>query len=277
MGVRLFDCPPARGEGRSAEVPEDTVVYAVGDIHGRRDLLEEMQGAIATDAARRRARRRVIVYLGDYLSRGPESKGVMELVLGRRLDGFETVHLKGNHEDIILRYLDGDPAWGRHWLNYGGIEGLASYGIAARAEDAGNPAALSRLRLAFLDAFPDSHLAFVRGLGTAHREGGYLFVHAGLRPGTPIEDQDPHDLMWIRERFLTSDEDFGAVVVHGHCIVDEPEVRPNRIDIDTGAYATGILTCLVLEGNGRWLLQVLGDPVAAAATKPPRSVAWEGR
>lgn len=232
-----------------ARPPEGTVVYAIGDVHGRRDLLERMHAAILDDAARRQSPRRVIVYLGDYIDRGPSSRQVLDLLSQRPLPGFEVVRLKGNHEDIALRFLAGSMPNGAHWLRYGGEAAAASYGIAAAEMD------LPELRLAMLKVIPASHVHFLRRLRLWHREGGYLFVHAGMRPGVPFDRQRSSDLIWIRERFLDSDADFGAVVVHGHTISSEPQFRANRIGIDTGAYGSGRLTCVALEGDSCTVLQ----------------------
>ena len=233
-------------------VPEGSVVYAVGDVHGRLDLLQALLGEVAADAAGRRATRRVLITLGDYVSRGCDSRGVVELLRSWRPRGFEVVSLRGNHEDLLLRYLDGDLAAGRHWFDYDGREALAHYGVRPGP----GCGSMEALRLGFRQALPPEHLAFFRALPVSHGEGGYHFVHAGVRPGVPLPAQSRHDQMWIRRPFLDSEQDHGAVVVHGHSVVREPEVRRNRIGIDTGAYRTGVLTCLALEGERRWLLQI---------------------
>lgn len=274
--------PPPGEPAPRAAVPADTVVYAVGDIHGRADLLARLLAGIRADARRRRAQRRVAVFLGDYVNRGPECRAVVDLLLAPGLDGFEVVTLMGNVEQAMLRYLDGEMAIAINWLEYGGIETAAAYGVACplpRRNDehlleamrwhdgyqdaygATMPpqpdeiAGLEALRHELTAALPPEHLAFFRGLRTMRREGGYCFVHAGVVPGVPLDEQAPRDCMWIRRRFLDSELDHGAVVVHGHSISAQPEVRRNRIGIDTGAYKTGTLTCLVLEGEERSFLQ----------------------
>ncbi|CAG0927731.1 MAG: Bis(5'-nucleosyl)-tetraphosphatase, symmetrical [Rhodocyclaceae bacterium] len=274
--------PPPGAAAPHASPPAGTVVYALGDIHGRADLLRELLEAIRRDAGLRPARRRVLVTLGDYLNRGPACRAVIELLLSPGLDGFEVVTLMGNVEQAMLRYLDGEMAIAINWLEYGGIETAASYGVACplprrndersleamrwqdgyqdaygatmppRAEEL---APLESVRRELLAALPPAHAAFLRGLPFMHREGGYCFVHAGIVPGLPLDQQAARDCMWIRRRFLDSDLDHGAVIVHGHSIAAEPEVRHNRIGIDTGAYKTGILTCLVLDGEERSFLQ----------------------
>lgn len=253
MTLRFSQAP-----GGSARVPEGTVVYAVGDLHARCDLLEEIHAGVAEDAARRAAGRRVIVYLGDYVSRGLDSRRTVELVMRCRPGGCAVVALKGNHEDLLLRFLDGDLEAGRHWFDNDGLDTLAHYGVAAARREAGDPAGLESLRRSFAAALPAEHLAFFRALAVSHDEGGYRFVHAGVRPGVPLAGQSDRDQMWIRTRFLTSSQELGAVVVHGHSISRQPEVRPNRIGIDTGASRSGVLTCLVLEGASRAFLQTGG-------------------
>jgi serine/threonine protein phosphatase 1 len=236
-------------------VPDGTVAYAVGDIHGRADLLARIHAAIAEDAARRAAARPVVVYLGDYIDRGPASRQVLDALIAAPLAGFERIHLKGNHEDVLLRFLAGSLPNGRHWLRYGGGNALASYGLASPDPEHAGPAELEALRRAFAACLPPQHLGFLRSLAALHREGGYLFVHAGIRPGVPLAAQAPGNLLWIRKRFLESDADHGAVVVHGHCVAPEPVIRANRIGIDTGAHASGRLTCVALEGGTCTLLQ----------------------
>lgn len=240
------------------------MVYAIGDIHGRADLLAALHEAIVADAARRAAMRRLIVYLGDYVSRFPRSRDVIEMLIGPAPRGFARVFLMGNHEDTVVRFLDGELRAGRHWMQYGGDATLAEYGVhldqtadetAGETADGTQAAALEGVRRRFVRALPRAHEAFFRALVLSHREGGYAFVHAGLRPGIPFARQAAGTLLWIRDRFLRSDADFGCTVVHGHTIVPAPEVRHNRIGIDTGAYRTGVLTCLVLEGRSRGFLQ----------------------
>lgn len=241
---------PAR---RKARVADDARVYAIGDIHGRADLLAELHGRIRADAAAHPAARRAIVYLGDYVDRGPDSRGVVETILEAPLEGFDAVRLRGNHEDLMLEFLD-DVAGAVNWFFNGGLATLSSYDVEPRT-GAGASRPAHELQQKFRRALPARHLAFFRDLAVHHREGDYLFVHAGIRPGVALDDQDPHDLIWIRDAFLASREDHGFVVVHGHSIRPEPEDTGNRIGIDTGAYATGVLTCLVLQGGERRYLR----------------------
>lgn len=233
-------------------VPENARVYAVGDIHGRADLLGRLHDLIRADAAPFHDRRLAMVYLGDYIDRGPSSREVLDILVTSSLPGFETIHLKGNHEDLALGFLD-DAQIGLDWTLMGGDATLMSYGAADGRRLRGS-VDFATIQEKFHGKLPTAHLEFLRNLGSFHVEGDYLFVHAGVRPGRPMEDQDEMDLIWIRGDFLQSTEDHGRMVVHGHSITHEPEIRPNRIGIDTGAYTTGRLTCLVLDGDGRSFL-----------------------
>ncbi len=233
-------------------VPEDCRVYAVGDIHGRADLLARLHRFIRADAESARVRRKVLVYLGDYVDRGYQSREVINMLVHMPLGGFESVHIKGNHEDLMLDYLDGGD--GRIWLFNGGDATLDSYDVSV-FDPYLRGSELERLRRRLLAELPAEHLAFLRRLTIRHTVGDYLFVHAGVRPGVPLDDQREKDLIWIRGPFLDATDDFGKVVVHGHTISMAPELKDNRIGIDTGAYATNRLTCLVLEGADRRILQ----------------------
>ncbi len=224
-------------------VPDGTVVYAVGDIHGCRRQLDSMLDLIHRDIAATTRRRHVVVFLGDYVDRGPDSRGVMELLLSNPIESAELVFLKGNHEDLFLQSLYGaDREEARMWcLGNGGIETEHSYGISGERDR---------------EMFPCRHLDFMRGLRPYHVEGECLFVHAGIRPGIPLEGQSEHDLLWIREPFLSSGDSHGVMVVHGHTPAPSPQVRDNRIGIDTGVFHTGTLTALVVEKSRYRFLQV---------------------
>jgi serine/threonine protein phosphatase 1 len=228
-------------------------VYAVGDIHGRADRLDHVHEAIDRHRASASATLCVEVYLGDYVDRGADSRGVIERLRrrGTARPGVQVVTLRGNHEVMMLRAFD-DPQSLSGWVRNGGLETLMSYGVGLPARpDVGQlQAIVGELRM----AVPDEHLRFLRTLGTSFRCGDYFFVHAGVRPGVSLERQSEQDLLWIRDDFTGSDADFGAVVVHGHTPVRQAEFRPNRINIDTGAYITGNLTCLVLEGEDASIL-----------------------
>ncbi len=228
-------------------LPPGLRIYAVGDIHGCSDLLAALHRAIARDAADFEGRR-LLIHLGDYVDRGPDSRGVLDMLVAGPPPGFEAVNLMGNHEEVVLRLVDGDTGPLRSWLMNGGDRTMSSYGIDWDAVDS------RRVPQALRAAVPAEHLALLRGLPTRYRAGDYLFVHAGVNPRRPLDRQRDEDLVWIREPFLRYRKGFGAVVVHGHSISRQPEVRDNRIGIDTGAFGTGLLTCLVLEGDGRRFL-----------------------
>lgn len=242
-----------RSEDEPAQVPTGRRIYAIGDIHGCLGLLRTLHQMIREHAAAENyTSHNIAIYLGDYVDRGADSRGVIDLLLDEPLPGFESIHLKGNHEDSLLRFLS-DPWHGAQWFAYGGDITLESYGVNLPAAiDIGE---LQRCQHEFAQKLPPRHLDFFRGLKTLHVEGDYAFVHAGLRPGTEIEQQSEEDLLWIRDEFLRSNGEFGKVVVHGHSITEAPTIKHNRIAIDTGAFATGCLTCLVLEGTTRRFLQ----------------------
>jgi len=248
---RLF--PSRTREAVTAKVTADSVVYAVGDIHGRADLLDRLHEKIAADAAGRPQPRRVLVYLGDYVDRGLESRQVIDRLIAPPDDGFERVFLKGNHEDAMLQFLD-DVAIGASWMGFGGDATLYSYGVDVYGTPPEGADRLEHIQGQLRAALPDDHRAFLEGLVTSHDEGDYMFVHAGVRPGVPLHMQSAADLMWIRDDFLYSRKDFGKVVVHGHSIETKPVVQANRIGIDTGAFATGVLTALALQGTERAFL-----------------------
>ena len=243
---------PADDEARPAPRAEaGHRVYSIGDIHGRADLLQELHDMIAADAARFDGPLSV-VYMGDLIDRGMHSREVVDELLENPLPGFEFIYLLGNHEQTLLDFLD-HPKVAAGWLNWGGRETLLSYGIQP-------PMHLGRdetedLRDSLRDVLPERHLEFYQAMQLMHLSGDYLFVHAGIRPGKSLQDQSNEDLLWIREDFTENRQRHDHVVVHGHTISDEVEFLPNRIGIDTGAYATGVLSCLVLEGEDQRLLQ----------------------
>jgi len=248
----MFDIFKASFKSRP---PEGTRVYAVGDIHGHKERLAALHRLIVDDAARSSERRRVIVYVGDYYDRGPDSAGVVEMLIEHPLDGFDSVFLKGNHEEIVLRFLDGDLETGANWIAHGGNTMLQSYGVAC---DSAWPdySDLVDYQQALSACFPPAHRTFLESLALSHVEGDYAFVHAGIRPGVPLSRQEGSDLMWIREEFHESDADHGYVIVHGHTPVKKVVNRFNRIDIDTGAGFGRALTAVVLAGTKRNFLQV---------------------
>jgi serine/threonine protein phosphatase 1 len=232
-----------------AALPPGRRVYAIGDIHGCAEQLTHLHAMIREDLARRPADSAVLVHIGDYVDRGPDTAGVLaHLVAGPPVPGAEVVNLLGNHEHTMMEALSGDRAAATDWLFAGGRSSLESYGV-----DPDSP------RETWAEAVPASHQAFLRGLALMHREGGYAFVHGGVRPGVPLDQQARDDLLRLRAAFLYSERDFGAVVVHGHTPVKAPVVKHNRIAIDTGAVFGGPLTCLVLEADRMGFLSA--DPV----------------
>jgi serine/threonine protein phosphatase 1 len=229
------------------------LLYAIGDVHGRADLLTELLAEIEADAAASQdVENRTLVFLGDYIDRGPDSRDVVETLISGLPQGFHAHFLKGNHEAILLDFLQ-DPSCLGLWLANGADSTLASYGV--------DVARLTRMRAeaetwrrAFIAVLPDAHRRFFKSLNLTICFGDYLFVHAGVRPGVPLEVQDPEDLIWIRSVFRECEEPFGKIVVHGHTPVAAPEIRSNRIGIDTGAVFTNRLTALRLEGRSRSFL-----------------------
>ena len=238
----MIDTHP-QAVGHWAHVPQATRIYAVGDIHGRADLLDDLVQRIDDDMSRRPIEYPVEVYLGDYIDRGSESKAVID-ILCQRLVHRLAVCLRGNHEAILEDFLS-DPDVVHDWMRLGGLKTLASYGVPVDPYTQLVPAALQR---AFVHALPRTHQLFLQCLRNHFICGDYLFVHAGIRPGIRLEHQVQDDLIWIRSEFLQSTADHGWMVVHGHTPVTHPQVCSNRINIDTGAVFSGTLTCLVLEG-----------------------------
>ena len=238
-------------------VPEGTVVWALGDIHGRLDLLRPLVEAVAADLQSSGATRRMVVFLGDYIDRGPDSRGVLQL-LAQLSDrpGVEWRFLKGNHEQAMLSFLD-DPSAGPKWCEYGGDQALLSYGLRApdlvhRTEAWGRVAADLRHKLTARE------VAFLEDLELSVAVGDYFFAHAGARPGRALDRQSPEDLMWIRRTFLDSKLSFEQVVVHGHTPTTRVYADERRIGIDTKAYESGVLTALRLEGRERRFVQAMG-------------------
>ncbi len=245
--------PIHRRKPPAAYVPPGKRIYAIGDIHGCAGLLERLHEMIAQDAAARGPAHNQLIYLGDYVDRGADSRKVLALAGGETPHGFEKLHLIGNHEALMLDFLD-NPAGGANWLSWGGAEALRSFGVEPPSEFS-TPEHMIEAAAQLRDALTPQEMLFLTGLRRYHRVGHYFFTHAGVMPGVPLEEQDQNDLIWIRGPFLDSEKNFGAVVVHGHSVRREVEMKPNRIGIDTGAFATGKLTCLGLQGKERWLLQ----------------------
>lgn len=231
-------------------IPEGERIYAVGDIHGRLDLLDDLLGQIAADLADWDGDTE-IVFLGDYIDRGPASAAVLDRIVAGPPAGQRWTLLKGNHEAILAHLLSGrerDESLFPAWLQHGGRETMASYGLPSSLVFGNNEAAaVDALR----QAVPPEHVELLALLILTRSVGDYLFVHAGIRPGVPLDEQRQRDLIWIREIFLDFPGDHGFHVVHGHSISPEVDERPNRTGIDTGAFLTGRLTALVLEGCDR--------------------------
>jgi serine/threonine protein phosphatase 1 len=239
-------------------LPAGERVYAIGDIHGRLDLFDRLVASIEADDAARGPAATTIVLLGDLIDRGPESAGVIDSA--RALAKRRKVRaLAGNHEEMFLKSFDKLDVL-RHFLRFGGRETLLSYPISHALYE---QMSLEELQAYLPNLVPAEHLDFLADMEDCIAIGDYLFVHAGIRPGVAVADQKLADLRWIRETFLDDPRDHGSVVVHGHTICDEVEERPNRIGIDTGAFMSGRLTALGLEGTSRWYL------TASEANPPP--------
>lgn len=230
---------------KEPRLPDGVRVYAFGDIHGSAGLLKKMFTVIDADVARNPMPRPIEVYLGDYIDRGPDSSQTIDLLIERGRSR-ETVFLRGNHEAHYLEVLR-DPTKLAEWRQFGSLQTLMSYGIQPPLNP--NAAEQAKLIEALNEVMPLDHLAFLQSLKPSFQCGDFFFVHAGVRPGIPLDEQRETDLLWIRNEFLDSDEDFGKFIVHGHTPVREPDIRRNRANIDTGAYATGNLTLLTIQGS----------------------------
>ncbi|HEX8470419.1 MAG TPA: metallophosphoesterase [Brevundimonas sp.] len=244
----------AKPASAPASVPDGAVVWAIGDVHGRADLLGPLLKAAVEDLRTTRPVRPVIVMLGDYVDRGEDSRGVIDLLCDLANQGdIETCFLRGNHEDRFEAFLS-QPELGPAWSEYGGREALRSYGVtvpALRNDPEGWAEASAQLNV----ALPDRHRRFLLQQRSSFEIGDYFFAHAGARPGVALADQSADDLMWIRGDFLAAKTRFEKVVVHGHTPEESVHSDQRRIGIDTGAYATGVLTGLRLEANRREVCQ----------------------
>jgi serine/threonine protein phosphatase 1 len=239
-----------------AATPPGRRIYAIGDIHGCDAQLANLHELIAEDLAHRPVDTALLLHIGDYVDRGADTAGVLtRLAAGSPIDHMPVVNVLGNHDDTMLHALSGDRAAATDWLFAGGVPALQSYGI-----DPGSP------RETWPAQVPPEHLDFLRNLTLCHQEGGYFFVHAGVRPGIALEQQTREDMLRIRQPFLYTERDLGAVVVHGHTPVKTPVVQHNRIAIDTGAVFGGVLTCVVLEAEtiGFLTADPVGEPVSIA-------------
>ncbi len=244
-------------------VPPGQRIYAIGDIHGRLDVFMAIMAAIESDDSARGPAQTTVILLGDLVDRGPDSAGV--IAAARDWSRRRTVRcLSGNHEEMFLASFE-DEGTLRHFLRYGGRETLLSYPITA--EEYG-VATLKEVQELMHARIPADDIAFMHGMEDLIRIGDYVFVHAGIRPATALEDQSTSDLRWIRGEFLddTTPRDFA--VVHGHTITRQPVIQPRRIGIDTGAYASGQLTALGLEGTDRWIIVEQGTPDTQGGEQP---------
>jgi len=231
--------------------PKGVIIYAIGDIHGRLDLLEKVHRLIDADKTICGHKRVAEIYVGDYVDRGPDTAGVISRLIARSSETY-TVFLRGNHEQLFLDFLDGAPcmkAWKAVWA----ITSLLSYGLPP--ELLSREFSDSKIRYALASRLPTEHLKFISQTAPYCESGRYLFVHAGLRPGIKLREQATKDILGIRGPFLEFQRDYGWIVVHGHTPVLEPDFRSNRINIDTGAYATNRLTCLKIAENGPCILR----------------------
>ena len=249
------------GGSNVARGKEGCRAYAVGDIHGRLDLLNQILAEIEADHAARPPKRTFLIFLGDLVDRGPDSAGVVERLRTYQHTGIRMIFLGGNHEEVLLRILDGEQNILPSWLKFGGAECAESYGI--------NPEALKRMpEDAAVELVrtkvPREHKEFLASFADTFSFGDYLFVHAGIRPGIAIDEQARADLRWIRDPFLSDSKEHGCVVVHGHTIVERVEERTNRIGIDTGAYRSGVLTALAIEDDQRWFISTNSDKERAS-------------
>lgn len=228
-----------------ASIPDGWRLYAIGDIHGRADLLDALLARIESDEGRGEKHQTLLVFLGDYIDRGPASNAVVERLI-ETMTRWKTICLKGNHEAFLLQFFS-EPGLLENWARYGALNTLMSYGLRPPLQPKG--AQCAEIAVELREAMPRPHQQFLKKLDLSLSFGDFFFVHAGARPRIALDAQKEDDLLWIREEFLEHEGMFEKIIVHGHTPMREPEILPNRINIDTGAYATGRLTCLVLEGQ----------------------------
>ena len=234
----VFSDPP--------RVPAGTSIIAYGDVHGHLDLMEAILRKAQARAALDPARRHIIISLGDLVDRGPDSAGVVQRMMGE-VPGCELITLRGNHETLLMAFLDGDPE-ATTWLSWGGLETLRSYGVQTDGASLLSADDVETLRDDFRARMLPAHLAFLRSRPLNVTFGDYFFVHAGVRPGVPLAEQEDRDLIWIRDEFLHSKQRFEKKIVHGHTPVRKPDFNRNRINLDTKAYASGKLAAVLFEG-----------------------------
>jgi serine/threonine protein phosphatase 1 len=255
MARTLRPAEPVVCDLSTARVPEGQRIYAIGDVHGHADLAKRMMGLIDNDIAASGQRLSCsVIWLGDYVDRGPDSAGVIEFVSGLKPEtGRSFTFLKGNHEEMLLSFIESPEEFGPGWLDFGGLQTLWSYG--ARIPAAAGRSDFRRLRDALAHKLPLPHLLFLQQLEISVTVGDFFFCHAGTRPGVPLAQQSQHDLLWIRQD-PANDPPCEKVVVHGHTPMPDPEIHSHRINIDTGAFATGVLSCLAIDRGTRRILQI---------------------
>ena len=268
---RLFNRPPKAAPAAPLSTPAGlsagSVVWAIGDIHGRLDLLDRLLSAIVDQDGHRDGAPPGLVFLGDYIDRGSQSCGVIDRLVDLADDpAFETHFLKGNHEDKMLEFLD-DPTVGAAWCDYGGAQALESFGLKVPVLKH-RPEGWVSLSSDLAHRLSQRQRAFLESLKYSVVIGGYFFAHAGARPGVRLEDQSDQDLMWVRGSFLNSDTRFERVVVHGHTPADDPHIDHRRIGIDTRAYESGVLTAVRLEGLGHSFLQAVQQADGEIVVRP---------
>ena len=262
MLSRLFSFKrKSNSRWRAAEISAGQRIYAIGDIHGRLDLFKQLIDLIAADDAARDAADTKLILLGDYVDRGPHSAQSLKYLREIVAPAGNVTFLMGNHEEYMLAAYDGDLTSLTPWLRYGGWETLRSYGLGDALIEKRDASVIGAMRM----AIPHEDIMFLRKLAISRHVGDYLFVHAGIAPGTPLEVQNDHDMLWIRDQFVNDDRDHGAIIVHGHTVTERPELRRNRIGVDTGAYDSGRLSAVGLQADQQWFLQT-GD-----AVEPDRS------
>ena len=236
----------------SGSIPAGERVYAIGDVHGCIDLLRDLLAKIDADDHTRGPVRTTLIFLGDLIDRGPESSAVIEWLIALKRDRPATRFIMGNHEEVLVAALDGDPKAVRLFCRIGGRETVLSYGVAAATYERCDYEEVAAL---LATVVPVEHRAFLAGFEDLIEIGDYAFVHAGIRPDRPLADQRGADLRWIRDPFLDHTGPFEKIVVHGHTITDDVDVTPHRIGVDTGAYSSGRLSAIGLQGNRSWRIQ----------------------
>lgn len=245
--TRLFLHQEAAIKTSEPGLPDKQRLYCIGDIHGRYDLLQALHALILEDS-KNYSHPVTVVYIGDYIDRGPQSKEVIDYLLSNPFPLFQSVYLMGNHEQVLLEFLfSTNSQRAGAWFSFGGLSTLTSYGV--QIQGIPHAGVINEIRKEFKQKIPNNHVQFFQQMKACYEKGGYYFAHAGVKPKVPLVRQKEQDLLWIREDFLENELFHGKIIVHGHSITKEPVVRNNRIGIDTGAYHSGRLTCLVLEAT----------------------------